>query len=183
MPEPPFKDPSELIDIFTTMEEQNLEKIQMMQDSEQQLEIAKATFIKTSEKLDQKIDQLKENEKKNEDNIRIITSEKDALTSAFEEVGKSSLIDPHDLAEIEQTTRELYVECVRIGSNFRRDPKGSLQDDPDYKKAMQMDNLSVLAECEYVIEKTIARLKMANKKDPACFEEAKRFRKKEQKQQ
>ena len=115
MSNPPFTEPAELIEIFTTMEEQNLEKIQMMQDSEQQLEMAKANFKKTSDLLDNKVDQLKENERKNEESIRVISQEKDALSLAFEEVGKSSLIDPTDLAEITKTTRELYVDCVRSG--------------------------------------------------------------------
>jgi hypothetical protein len=87
----------------------------MMQDSEQQLEMAKANFKKTSDLLDNKVDQLKENERKNDESIRVISQEKDALSLAFEEVGKSSLIDPSDLAEITKTTRELYVDCVRSG--------------------------------------------------------------------
>jgi hypothetical protein len=48
---------------------------------------------------------------------------------------------------------------------------------------MQMDGLSLLAECEYVIEKVIGRLKLAQKKDPTKFEEAKKSRKKDQRKE
>ena len=136
IPEPPFKIPSELIQIFSDMEEQNLRQIQRMQDSEQQLEVKKQEYETKKKVLTAKIEQLKDNEKKNDERIRMSKAEKDAL-SAFEESGAGSLIEPNDMVEIERITRELYVELRSeplIGGS--RKDKGSLQDDPDFKKAL-----------------------------------------------
>ena len=55
----------------------------MMQDAELLLDEAKSSYRKTCERLDTKIDQLKDNERKNDDTIRMIQAEKDAL-SMFE---------------------------------------------------------------------------------------------------
>ena len=181
MPEPPFKDPSELIEIFTTMEEQNLEKILMMQDSEHMLDEVKANFHEATTRQNAEIDALEEAEQWNNETIRVIKSELSALSQAFEEVGKSSLIDPTEKQKITQITRELYVECVKQGVNWKL--KGSLQDDPDYKKAMQMEGLQLLAECEFVIDKTIHRLKNYQKKDPETFDKAKHYRKGQQRKE
>lgn len=141
----------------------------MMQDSELQLEIAKTTFKQTSERLDNKIDQLKENERKNDETIKLIKAEKYALTS-LEESGKGSLIDPADMQSIVETTRQFYVDCVKVGSKR----PANIQDDPDYKKATQMDVLTCLGDIEIVIEKTIGRLKAFTAKDPETFEASKK---------
>lgn len=53
-----------------------------MQDSEQQREMAKSTFMKISDRLNAHIDKLKEDQQKNDQNLRILCTEKEALEHA-----------------------------------------------------------------------------------------------------
>ena len=135
------------------------------------MEIVRQTYKKTAELLDTKVDQLRENEQNNDDKIRMIVAEKSAL-SASQESGKGSLIDPIDMASIEQTTRAIYVDCFKRFTTGQ--PRTNLQDDPNFKKAAQMDCLQVMGEIEGFIDKMIGRLKMSSVADSEIFDESKK---------
>ena len=100
IPPPPFEDPSELIQIFSDMEEQNLLQIQRMQDAEQQLEFKIAQFNKTQRELNAKIELLKDNEANNSGKIMRVKQEKEAL-SIFEDKGTAVDVDRADMARID----------------------------------------------------------------------------------
>ena len=95
-----FDNPNELMDIFTTFEEQNLFLIKRCQDSEQQLEEKKGQEKQFKSEFSMQIGILKGNENTNMSRIEKTNQEKDALIGISEDTEGKSL-DPYTQARLE----------------------------------------------------------------------------------
>lgn len=74
-----FTDPNELMEIFSTLEEQNLFMIELCQDVEMQFEEKKQQERAIISRTQFGIDKLKADEKHNDDRIKKIMKEKNAV--------------------------------------------------------------------------------------------------------
>jgi hypothetical protein len=80
-----FNDPSELMEIFSILEEQNLFLIKRCQDSEQQLEEKKQQEKQIKEQFSRQIGILIANEQTNSSRIHKVEAERDALKGISED--------------------------------------------------------------------------------------------------
>lgn len=156
LPELPFKESDELIEIFSEMQEQNLLQIQRMQDAEQQLELKKAHMNRVTSEMTAKLDALCTNELNNRARIARTEKEKEALETVGEE-NQSQVIDRASMEKIEGACLELYILCKGL-SNKKRQGK-NLAEDPEFKKLSQADILTMLAEIEYFVDSSQTKFK------------------------
>jgi hypothetical protein len=119
-----FKDHNELIDIFSTLEENNLLEIQRMQESEQELEMKRQQKNKTEFDFANIIAILEANEATNVARIGRTQQEKDAL-SGFTEDGEGQSLEDNLRNRMEENTQKLYVTAkdIEVRTN-----------DPEYTK-------------------------------------------------
>lgn len=119
-----FKDHNELIDIFSTLEENNLLEIQRMQESEQELEAKRQQKNKTEADFANIIAILEANEATNVARISRTQQEKNALMG-FTEDGDSQYLDDNVRVRMEENTQKLYVTAkdIEVKTN-----------DPEYNK-------------------------------------------------
>lgn len=118
LPELPFKESDELIEIFSEMQEQNLLQIQRMQDAEQQLELKKAHMNRVTSEMTAKLDALCTNELNNRARIARTEKEKEALETVGEE-NQSQVIDRASMEKIEGACLELYILCKGLSNKKR----------------------------------------------------------------
>ena len=105
-----FKEPEQLLDIFTTLEEQNLFLIQNSQETEQALEELKQTFRRTKSEMDSKTSALSKNIKVLESQIlkereKAAALRKRAKASTGED-GQKDLLE-----KLEEKVRYVYEKC------------------------------------------------------------------------
>lgn len=80
-----FDNPEELMEIFSTLEEQNLFMIELCQDVEMQFEDKKQQERKVHNSLQSMVDKLRANEKANDDKIKKTIKEKDAIMGVHDD--------------------------------------------------------------------------------------------------
>lgn len=102
-----FNDDQELMEIFSTLEEQNLFLIQRCQESEQQLEEKKLLERKIKNEQMHEYSILQDNEKVNLVKIQRSNQEKNALLGITEESEEKSL-DPGVYKQLESVISDLY---------------------------------------------------------------------------
>ena len=105
-----FREPEQLLDIFTTLEEQNLFLIQNSQETEQALEELKQTFRRTKQEMDGKTSALSKNIKVLETQIykekeKAAALRKRAKASTGED-GQKDLLE-----KLEEKVRHVYEKC------------------------------------------------------------------------
>lgn len=137
-----FNNPTELIEIFSTLEENNLLEIQRMQESQQELEAKKQQKKDTEAHFERKLAILKANEMTNMGRIEKIKQEKDALLS-FQEDNEDQNVDEATMERIDEATRKLYLEL----KNIKAKPS-----DIEYSKLQNQSTLSMLNEIEVAIQ-------------------------------
>ncbi len=105
-----FREPEQLLDIFTTLEEQNLFLIQNSQETEQALEELKQTFRRTKSEMDGKTSALSKNIRLLESQIlrereKAVALRKRAKASTGED-GQKDLLE-----KLEERVRHVYEKC------------------------------------------------------------------------
>lgn len=108
-----FKDPNELMELFTQLEEQNLFLIECCQNFEQQLEEKRQTRKNIEEVQNKQINTLKSNEQNNLDRIHKITKERDALKNISEE-NESTKLDRATQEKLFEEIHKMYVVAKEI---------------------------------------------------------------------
>jgi len=111
-PEMHFRQPRQLLDIFTQLEEQNLFLIQNSQETEQALEELKQEFTATKTEMDQKTSTLR-------DNINVLESQIDGEESKSEQLSKRIHVSSGStqekqnqlLASLHSKVFEVYQKC------------------------------------------------------------------------
>jgi len=109
-PELFFKEPQELMDTLTELEEKNLFLIQGSQDTEQQLDELQHNFGRNKAELSAKVQQLKQNIRQLEQNIAYEKQRGAELRRTYSEKASTQLQDKK-LVDLTQKVAEVYVRC------------------------------------------------------------------------
>lgn len=139
-----FDDPSELMEIFSVLEEKNLNLIERCQDSEQQLEEKKQQEKLIKAEFSRQIGILEANETTNLDRIKKVEIERDALKGISED-NESTKLD-------EKLQEQLYNEIYNVWKAAKYGQKG--MDKEDDKSTMETYSpLSLVEETENILNK------------------------------
>jgi len=141
-----FKEPSQLMDSFTDLEELNLFLIQSSQETEQQLDEIYNTFETTKRDMGSKVSQLKSNIKQLEASIKQEKRRGEELQQSHAEKA-STVTQDKKLAILASKVHDLYVRC-----DLARDQQ-------------QPDTLQMLGAIESRIEELIQGLDEAYHQD------------------
>eukprot|EP00501_MAST-03F_sp_TOSAG23-6_P001747 GSMAST32.ASY1.ANO1.1824.1 assembled CDS len=105
-----FKNPNQLLDIFTALEESNLFLIQNSQETEQALEELRQEYIDTRKRMDGKTQSLKSNISELQTQIKV---DKNNLSSLSQRVASKSGKETTDqlITNLNQKVRKVYIAC------------------------------------------------------------------------
>jgi len=148
------------MDIFSTLEENNLLEIQRMQESEQELEQKKQQKAKTMADYDKKITILLANEASNNARISRTQLEKDALLGITGD-GEGHAINDDLRGRIEDNTCEVYKTAKELNISST---------DPEYLKLISQDTLPMLNEIECLLNNYLETFSEYQGEDPKLFE-------------
>lgn len=152
-----FNDEHELMEIFSTLEEQNLFLIQRCQESEQQLEEKKLLERKVKEEQMREYAILQENEKVNMQKIQRSNQEKNALLGITEDSEEKSL-DPGVLKQLEAVIADLY-KTTKV--------KGDGKVDASVETKIQNSSLlQLIEETEYALNRYNEEFEYIQNKGP-----------------
>jgi len=140
-----FKEPRQLMDTLTELEEKNLFLIQSSQETEQMLDELQHTFEHTKREMGGKVTQLKENIRQLERNIAAEKRRCAELRASYAEKAGTGAQE-EKLAELFHKISDVYVRC---GLSTDHDP----------------DTLQMLASIESKIEELISGLDDAYNQD------------------
>lgn len=159
----PFADPQELIDIFSTLEEQNLFLIQQGQENEQQIEQKKIEQAYHEEIMEADIDGLTSSEQQVKDRMNKTLLEKTALQQIVNSGSNKMLAD--------SVYHRLCADIVKV---FR-------QVKPQHPDAGEVPPLTQLLEIERFIEDCAFFQARAKEKNPKDIEQKIKKSKEDQK--
>eukprot|EP00929_Paragymnodinium_shiwhaense_P003271 TRINITY_DN103718_c0_g1_i1.p1 TRINITY_DN103718_c0_g1~~TRINITY_DN103718_c0_g1_i1.p1 ORF type:complete len:649 (+),score=229.03 TRINITY_DN103718_c0_g1_i1:152-2098(+) len=117
-PELYFKEPRQLMDTFTELEEKNLFLIEKSQETEQQLDELQSTFSATRKEMSGKVHQLNENIRNLQANIAQEKRQCDHLRKSLEETGGTEAQDKK-LGDLFSKVHDVHSKC---GLNDDHDP-------------------------------------------------------------
>lgn len=139
-----FNEPTELMEIFSVLEEKNLNLIERCQDSEQQLEEKKQQEKIIKAEFSRQIGILEANETTNLDRIKKVEIERDALKGISED-NESTKLD-------EKLQEQLYNEIYNVWKAAKYGRKGMEKED-DKSTMETYSPLSLVEETENILNK------------------------------
>jgi hypothetical protein len=154
-----FKEPKQLLDVFTALEESNLFLIQNSQETEQALEELKQEFVETKERMDGKTTQLKQSIASLQEQIRAEESRAGALADrAASSTGKET--QDRLLRDLHAKVRRVYTDCAMDAS-------------------ANPTTLSMLTDLEGELERLLGQMA---EMDPAYVDQAEKAKEKERRE-
>ena len=155
----PFKNPDELLEIFTTLEDQNLFLIQRTQENEKILEDKKMEAEKSSKIADAALAKTSEREKSLDERQQRVKKEKDMLSS-MQSSNEQKQLKPQEEAKIRKKVMEIFQEvkpsfqqnseisilaqlleierfcddCLMFAENIKNDPENVIKCKEERKK-------------------------------------------------
>lgn len=120
-----FKEPQQLMDSFTELEEKNLFLIQSSQETEKMLDELQSTFKGTERDMETKVRQLKEQMKQLDQSIEAEKRKCNELRLSFEHKAGTQLQD-HKLGWLNEKVQELFVVIPGMSSEHNPDTHAML---------------------------------------------------------